>query len=241
MVLVASLGSGLVVGLAGWWNQHRLLPIQKRELEAKKDDLAASVQKTAVETAEAALRVANQRISTLEIQTTLLDHQIVELRAQLKHATSDRHRMQSSLDLLLSERARLQQQILDLGRVKGVGDLARVSPPDAIIMVSMKDWMIVHADDGVLSLLGYLPYDLIGKPLDTIVPDARRGAHHIALDAFRAHPQTRRMGRGDPEDLVALTATGGELPVDISLHPTGDGRVIALLKRRPYEPQVGSD
>ena len=93
------------------------------------------------------------------------------------------------------------------------------------ILGAMADPVIVMGEDGEIAfansqaaiLLGYRPDELIGLPLEMIVPERFRDRHAEHLKAYLARPVIRPM-EGNL-DLVALCKDGREVPVDISLSP----------------------
>lgn len=226
VVIMSSVGSGAIVGALNYIGNRRLRPAQEKAARL-------TAERAAVDIVETALRVAQDRISSLEAQITTLTTRIEELRDLVKNQQGDRSRLQGQLDLALTQRAQLQQQLIDLSRIIGEGKvkyLAEVRPPDAIIMVDLKSGKIGYANDGIFGMFGYAPQEIIGKPLEVLVPEASRPLHDRQRENFARHPEQRPMGTGLP--LFARRRDGENVPVDISLHPTGDGRVIALVKHR---------
>lgn len=87
---------------------------------------------------------------------------------------------------------------------------------DAVIVMG-EDGKIVFANGQAAILLGYGPDELIGLPLEMIVPERFRDRHAKHLEAYLARPVMRPMGGN--LDLMALSKDGREVPVDISLSP----------------------
>jgi PAS domain S-box-containing protein len=88
--------------------------------------------------------------------------------------------------------------------------------PDATVTVDL-DGRILLANSQVERLLGYTAEELIGQPVDWLVPERLRKLHGAHRAAFGARPQARRMGAG--MELTARHRDGHELPVEISLSP----------------------
>ena len=64
-------------------------------------------------------------------------------------------------------------------------------------------------------LFGYAPAELLGQPIDVLVPDAV-GRHHARLhESYNADPQVRNMGHNSP--LVGQRRDGSMFPVEASL------------------------
>jgi PAS domain S-box-containing protein len=101
---------------------------------------------------------------------------------------------------------------IDPALFSAVVDLA----PDGILLVD-PGGRIVFANRVTQTLLGYAPDELIGKPVEFLVPERYRGRHIGYQAEYHAHPAARPMGSG--RDLSAMRRDGTELPVEISLSP----------------------
>jgi PAS domain S-box-containing protein len=88
--------------------------------------------------------------------------------------------------------------------------------PDATVTVD-QGGRILLANARVEGLLGYSPEEVVGRPVEMLVPERLRDLHRADRDAFAARPQTRQMGVG--LELMARRKDGHELPVEISLSP----------------------
>lgn len=229
VVIVSSMGSGAIVGVLNYLGNRRLRPAQEKAAKLTAEQAAVGI-------VETALRVAQERITGLEAQISRLTIRIEELRDQVKSQQGNTDRLQRQLDLALTQRAQLQQQLIDLSQIIGEGRakyLADVRPPDAVVIVSLKSGMVCYANDGIFGLFGYAPQEVVGQPLEMLVPEASRSLHTRQREEFAEHPRQRSMGTGLP--LFARRRDGVNVPVDISLHPTGDGRIIALVKHKVSE------
>jgi len=79
-------------------------------------------------------------------------------------------------------------------------------------------------------LFGYARAELIGQPVEMLIPAALRARHVAHRASYMAAPRTRSMGRG--LDLAGLKKDGTEFPVEVSLSyvETDEGmRAIAFL------------
>ena len=126
----------------------------------------------------------------------------------------------------------LQQRLRGLGpgkgsahRAKAVADLhaseARfrgvlAASPDAVLMVDSAG-VIEFASDRVLDIFGYAPEELVGKPVEILIPERFRRAHFSHLSAYFMQPKTRMMGGGLL--LWARRKDLSEFPAEISLSP----------------------
>jgi diguanylate cyclase (GGDEF)-like protein/PAS domain S-box-containing protein len=88
--------------------------------------------------------------------------------------------------------------------------------PNAVIAVDARG-RIVYASPRVREAFGWSPEELLGEPVERIVP-ARLAERHAAHRAgYRLHATPRPMGRG--LELTARRRDGTEFPAEISLAP----------------------
>ena len=80
-------------------------------------------------------------------------------------------------------------------------------------------------------LFGYRRAELLGRPVELLVPDRQGAAHASHRVRFAAHPATRPMGAG--LELHARRKDGREIPVEISLSPleTDEGPLVSAAVR----------
>lgn len=116
------------------------------------------------------------------------------------------------------------------------------SAPDGIIVVDAKG-MIVIVNSQAERLFHYTRDELLGKPIEILVPDRVRGHHIGDRTSYSAEPRTRAMGSG--RNLTGRAKDGKEFPVEISLSPleTDQGTlVISIVRdvtdRRRAEEQI---
>jgi PAS domain S-box-containing protein len=102
--------------------------------------------------------------------------------------------------------------------------------PDAMVIVDA-DGRIVLANSQTAALFGYACEELIGYPVEMLLPEAFRAAHVAHRRDFAAHPRTRAMGAGLA--LYAMRRSGEAFPVEISLSPirTADGTLTSAAIR----------
>jgi two-component system, NtrC family, sensor kinase len=86
--------------------------------------------------------------------------------------------------------------------------------PDAIIIVDTAG-RIALVNSQVEHLFGYQRAELIGQPVEVLLPERLRDIHVHHRAAYTAAPRTRPMGSG--LDLVARRKNGATFPVEISL------------------------
>ena len=101
--------------------------------------------------------------------------------------------------------------------------------PNAILGVD-ESGTITYVNPAVEAMFGYSPAELIGRPIEMLLPDSVQARHQIRRDEFVANPTARPMGIG--LDLAGRRRDGSHVPVEISLAPVhgADGlRVFATI------------
>lgn len=82
------------------------------------------------------------------------------------------------------------------------------------VLVANRDGVIVSHNRAAETLFGYSGKDLIGLPLESLMPQRYRGAHRRGLDAF--DPNSTKMV-GTVVELPGLRSDGSEFPLSLSL------------------------
>lgn len=93
--------------------------------------------------------------------------------------------------------------------------------PDALIVVD-GEGLIRFANDTVTELFGHSPQQLLGQPLDTLIPERLRCRHGAHLAGYLRAPGKREMG-ARITDLFARRADGSEFAAGIRLAPFAIG------------------
>ncbi|MEU3856550.1 PAS domain S-box protein [Streptomyces sp. NPDC028722] len=107
------------------------------------------------------------------------------------------------------------------------------------LLEAAPDAMVIVDDTGTIrlvnaqteALFGYRREELLGRPVELLVPHRFRGHHTRHRDGYAANRQVRPMGAG--LELHGLRKDGSEFPVEISLSPmeTADGLLVSAAVR----------
>jgi protein-histidine pros-kinase len=108
--------------------------------------------------------------------------------------------------------------------------------PDAMVIVG-QDGRIQLANDQVEVLFGYTSAEVVGQPVEILVPDGARELHPSHREGYFHDPRPRPMGAGS--SLQARRKDGSEFPAEISLSPlqTEEGVLVTAAIRDATERQ----
>ncbi|HYM46797.1 MAG TPA: ATP-binding protein [Solirubrobacteraceae bacterium] len=109
--------------------------------------------------------------------------------------------------------------------------------PDAIVAVG-RDGRIAFANAQAEALFGYDREELLGRPVEMLMPDRFQEAHRSLLADHFKNPRTRPMGAG--LELYGSGRDGSEFPAEISLASiaTEDGPLVIAAIRDTGERMV---
>ncbi len=102
---------------------------------------------------------------------------------------------------------------------------------DAIIVVSASQH-ILHFNQGASQVFGYLPEEMVGRPLAELIPERYRNAHGAHMESFRASPErARRMGAR--REIYGIRKDGTEFPGEASISrlETRHGPIYTVVLR----------
>jgi len=104
------------------------------------------------------------------------------------------------------------------------------SVPDAMVIADAQG-TIIHVNGVAERLFGWPPAEIVGQPIEILLPARFRGMHQVHRAGYHGAPRTRPMGLG--LDLSGLRKDGGEFAAEISLAPVAvDGRPCVMAAVR---------
>ena len=122
--------------------------------------------------------------------------------------------------------ATVKQYIVERGFAEEMFRLAVEACPSGMMMID-HDGRIVMVNTEIESQFGYGREELIGQPVDVLVPERLRTVHAHHRRNFTPKPESRRMAAG--RDLFGRRKDGTEFPVEVGLNPIQAGDRLLVL------------
>lgn len=164
-----------------------------------------------------------------------LNHQLRELRNLLLGATREQNLDNQSIPYVEHKNefgliARSIESFIKLNhsRHRLQSRLERIveSMPNGIIIVNAKG-RIELVNPSITRMFGYESSQLIGQPLEILIPDTFAKKHPEYLQKFFQEPQARAMGLG--RELFGVKQNGQPIPLEIGLAPIESDQGIQVL------------
>ncbi len=142
-----------------------------------------------------------------------LERRIIDRTIQLETATK---RLENEIAVRkeLEERMRLDAHKIELAEIKFRGLLEFA--PDSIIIINTNGEILL-LNSQAEKMFGYNKDELIGKPIETLMPERFRDVHISHRKEYYDDPRIRPMG--DNLDILCRRKDGSEFPSEISLSP----------------------
>ena len=212
------------------WNQgaERLYGYSQVEVQGRSIDVLAS------DHGGAAMTAALERVRR---------QQTIE-RLETEHVTRDNRRV--PVFLTVSPIRDVHERLIgvsivgrDIGAQKAAEEALRRSEATSraflesaseSIVITNAEGVIVRVNGKAEKMFGYERAELLGQPVEVLIPRRARQAHLVHRARYMAAPRVRSMGRG--LDLAGVKKDGTEFPVEVSLSfvETDDGiRAIAFV------------
>jgi len=100
------------------------------------------------------------------------------------------------------------------------------SIPDALLITD-SGGTIAYANAQFAALFGYSSAEVVGSPLQRLMPERFRSLHQTHVDSYSRDPHVRPMG--DCTGFYALRKNGTEFPVEIYLSPINAGERLFVM------------
>ena len=114
--------------------------------------------------------------------------------------------------------------------------------PSGMILVDQQG-QIILVNAQIEHQFGYSRHELLGQPVELLVPESFRAAHVGDRQRFFSAPSTRQMGKG--RELFGRRKDGSEFPIEIGLNPVNApegihvlASVIDITERKRLEQQL---
>ncbi|MBI4786162.1 MAG: PAS domain S-box protein [Chloroflexi bacterium] len=149
------------------------------------------------------------------------------LEARVQERTANMAKVNQALELEIAERGRTEQALrASRAELQAFLELA----PDAIVSVN-REGRIVLVNSQTEKMFGYTRDELLGKPVEILLPTRFKNLHIRHRADYIAGPAVRPMGVG--LDLSGRRKDGTDFPVEISLSPVQmqDAMVITSIIR----------
>jgi PAS domain S-box-containing protein len=175
----------------------------------------------ALEAADARLRASTHDLTEMRASHANPDPAAIDhLTSMAALALSREETIEGQTDLVASEVVNK-----DLGLANERFRRVVEATPTAMVMID-RAGRIEMVNTQTERVFGYSRTELVGQPMEMLVPERFRGRHPGLRTTFDDDPRTRPMGAG--RDLYGLRKDGSEFAVEIGLNPieTDEGTMV---------------
>lgn len=182
------------------------------------------------------LRDSNQRLQAEISRRQTVEEELRRLSESLESAMDQRtyelQEIKSKLEQEVHATAQAQKRMTSIFE----------SAPNGMLVVN-REGIITQANSMVASIFRCEASDLVGRSVESLVPNEFREHHKVDREAFQAHPAKRKMGAR--RDLYGARFDGSYVPLEVGLHPveleSGTEIVAAVVDisdRKDYEKRI---
>jgi PAS domain S-box-containing protein len=173
------------------------------------------------------LTVMGLIVAAVVAERQRVEHELRAARDDLEATVATRTESLSeavrALEREVVERTRAEHELRESEqRMRGLLEAA----PDAMVVVDDRG-AIVEVSAQVEKMFGHARTDLVGRPVEILVPESFRERHTSHRGVYSSDPRTRAMGEG--LELYALRRDGTQFPVEISLSPVPTDRGLLVM------------
>jgi len=178
-------------------------------------------------------RITSRRMGTLGTVTGLRsDGTEFPAEASISQVDVARSKLYTVILRDVTERKRSEEQLR----------LAIEAAPSGMILVDQQG-QIILVNAQIEHQFGYSRHELLGQPVEVLVPESFRAAHVGDRQRFFSASSTRQMGKG--RELFGRRKDGSEFPIEIGLNPVNApegihvlASVIDITERKRLEQQL---
>jgi PAS domain S-box-containing protein len=107
--------------------------------------------------------------------------------------------------------------------------------PDGVVVADVDTGLIVLWNPAAEAMFGYAADEIIGQPIERLMPERYRQRHATGMRHYRASGHGVYIDSGRPMELPAVTRAGEALTIELTLSPltdeaTGRRYVLALIR-----------
>ena len=188
------------------------------------------------------LQEQRQTIQQQKLELERKNQELEDMKAQLEHLvrqrTQELHNTNRELQKEIQERRQIELALLDSeSKFRSVLQFA----PDAIVVID-EHGIIDLVNKQTEKIFGFSRPELVGQPVEVLIPQHSRGNHLEQRQRFLANPYCRLMGEG--MELYGQTKGGETISVEVALSPleTQNGLwVMAAIRDISKRKQVEAE
>lgn len=226
--------------LASMVEQVRQLTADNPDQQKRADSLRAEIPARLDHLNEVvALRQSRSSAAVARLLESGTEHAATQVRGLIERMRDEEQRLLNARSVAMLAQSRTARLAAWAGSLLAIGTVAAASflilrevggrgqaearfqavvesAPSGMVMIN-RDGTIRLVNRETERLFGYSREELLGQPIELLVPERFRRGHPAFRSGFFADPHTRAMGSG--RELFGLRRDGMEIPVEIGLNP----------------------